>query len=904
MNHPHLDAFFRPRRIAMLGVSPNPESVGGRILSNLVGGGFPGVVYPVSPSQEAVLGIPCHRSLSALPHPPDLAILCAPAPEVPDLVRACGEAGVRGAMVVSAGFRETGAEGRALEERLRAEAARFEGMRLMGPNCLGVLVPGSGLNASFAPGLPRQGDIAFLSQSGALCAAVLDWAREERIGFSAVVSVGNALDVGFGDLIDYFGDDEGTHSIVLYLESIGNARRFMTAARAFARSKPIVAYRAGRFPRSAEAAASHTGALATGDDVYQAAFDRAGIARVFDIGEIFACTELIGRRRTPRGSRLAVVTNAGGPGVMAMDALLAAGGEPAILSEATRDALREALPPAASVANPVDVLGDARPKRLARALEIVLADKGVDAVLVILTPQAMTRATAAAEAVGRMAETSRKPLLASWLGGESMREGMRVLSGAGIATYATPEQAVRAFMTLVAYARNLETLYETPRDIPVEFPLDRREVRAEFDRLVADQGPILGEEVSKTLLSAFGIPSARPLAARSADEAVRFARHIGYPVVLKVLSPDVTHKSDLGGVVLDLWDGGAVRAAWDRIHAEAARLRPGARVEGVTVQPMIRSRGGVEMILGARKDPVFGTVILAGLGGTAAEVLRDRALGFPPLNERLARRMLESLRAWPLLRGFRGSPPLAVDALIEALIRLSYLCAEYPEVLELDVNPLLVTETGVTALDARVVLDPAARGRTVPPYDHLALHPYPEELVQKVALGEASLVLRPIRPEDEPLWMEMLGACSRDTIWARFRYAFPWTVHDVATRFCTIDYAREIALVAEHDGDGRRELVGVGRLVAGPDPTEVEYAVLVRDAWQNRGLGSLLTDACMQIARGRGYRRVVATTTPDNPRMLAVLRRRGFDLRPDPTGGTVDVEKALEPEGGAVPAAS
>jgi len=894
MNIHHLDPLFHPKRIAVIGVTPNPQSVGGKILSNLVGGGFRGVVYPVSAGSEAVLGIPCFPDVASLPKTPDLAIVCAPAAQVPDIVRACGDRGVGSLIVNSAGFREIGPEGRRLEEAVDRERSRFPSMRLLGPNCLGVIVPGAGLNASFAGGMPKDGNIAFISQSGALCSSVLDWEIGEKIGFSYFVSIGNALDVDVGDLIDYFGEDEKTKSIILYIKSITRAREFMSAARSFARSKPILAYKAGRFGASAAAAASHTGAMATEDAVYDAAFHRAGLARVFDIGDIFDCAELLGRQKIPAGPRLGIITNAGGPGVMASDALLALDGKLASLSEETMARLDECLPPIWSHGNPVDVLGDARSKRFEKAADILLADPCIDALLVILTPQAMTNPDTIAKVIGDRAQKTQKPVLAAWLGGPSMREGIRILNEAGVPSYTTPEQAVRAFMTLVSWGGNLEILYETPRDVPVEMSYDRAEIRKRFHSLIGDEGDVLPEHISKMLLEAYGIPSTTPYPAATADAAAETAARIGFPVVLKILSPDITHKSDVGGVALNLSSADAVREAFDGMMSAAKLKRPDAKIDGVTVQKMAFSGKGAEMILGFRKDPVFGAVIMAGMGGVTAELFGDRALGFPPLNERLARRMLESLKIWPLLNGFRGRPPLNVDGLIEALIRLSYLAADYPEIAELDVNPLLVGESDVLALDARIIMDRSLPSAGLKPYSHLAVRPYPEELVRNVTLKDgANITLRPIRPEDEPMWFEMLRSCSRESIYTRFRSFFHWESHRVAIRYCYIDYEREIAIVAEQEEAGEKKLLGVGRLIAEPDLREAEYAVLVTDAWQNRGLGGVLTDYCMEIARDWGIRKVTAQTTTDNQRMVSVFRSRGFAGTPDPDGSLVEVEMEM-----------
>ncbi|MBN1755831.1 bifunctional acetate--CoA ligase family protein/GNAT family N-acetyltransferase [bacterium] len=890
----NLDRIFKPRRIALIGVTPNPRSVGGIVLSNLVGSGFCGVVYPVNPTSEAVQGIPCYSSVQDLPHQPDLGIICAPAPQVPVMVKECGEAGILGLIIISAGFREIGEKGKALEDEVRVLIRQFPGMRVIGPNCLGIIVPHLSLNASFAGAMPRKGNVAFISQSGALCTSVLDWAIEEKIGFSHFVSIGNTLDVDFGDLIDYFGEDENTESIILYIESIPAARKFISAARAFARTKPIVAYKAGRFPKSAEVAASHTGALASEDQVYDAAFHRTGIARVFDIGDIFDCAELIGKHKVPRGPRLGILTNAGGPGVMATDTLLEFKGELAVLSDESIEQLNQHLPPMWSHGNPVDVLGDARSKRIAKAARIILADNGVDALLVILTPQAMTNPTSAARAIVELSESNKKPILAAWLGGSSMREGIQLLNEAAIPTYATPEQAIRAFITLVDYSRNLERLYETPKDIPVEFPLDRKALRSRFNELIKGQGDTLSENNSKKLLESYGIPVTQTEPAASWEEAVSIAEKLGYPVVLKILSPDITHKSDTGCVKLDLHDARSVHEAYEQITANAREAFPDGKIMGVTVQPMVSDKDGIEMILGIKKDPVFGTVIMVGAGGTAVELFGDRALGLPPLNERLARGMLEQLKVYPLFNGYRGKTPLNANLFIEIMIRLSYLGADYPEIKELDINPVIVGPKKVVALDARVVLDMDILGKPFKPYSHLSLRPYPEEYVITTELESGQeITLRPIKPEDEPFWFQLLESCSEESLYARFRYFFQWRTHEVASRYCFNDYDREIAIVAELEDEGQHKFLGVGRMVSDPDLESAEYAILVADAYQNKGLGSILTEYCMEIARNWGIKKIYAVTTTDNPRMVSVFKKLGFEVKVDPRSSQVEVWKKL-----------
>jgi len=891
----NLDRIFKPRRIALIGISINPKSVSGKVLRNLVGSGFRGVVYPVNATSEAVMGIPCFPTLGDLPKTPDLAVICSAASTVPGWIEACGEAGIRGIIIISAGFRETGQQGRELENQIQKLQNRYPDMRIVGPNCLGIIVPALNLNLSFAPLMPADGNIAFVSQSGALCTSVLDWAREEKIGFSTFVSLGNTLDVDFGDLIDYLGMDPNTRSMILYIESIANAKKFISAARAFARTKPIIVYKAGRYPQSAQVAASHTGAMASSDDIYDAVFQRTGIARVQGIGEIFDCVALIGRNKIPRGDRLGIVTNAGGPGVMATDALIAAGGTLARLSEKTLDSLNTFLPPMWSRQNPVDVLGDDQYKRLVKAARTVLKDPGVDAGLVILTPQAMTNITAAARAIGQLQSETSKPILASWLGGYLMDQGIRILNEHQIAAYQTPEQAIGAFMNLVSYARNLQTLYETPRDIPVEFTLDRQSIRQKFREIAKTRTPVLSEQKTKSFLQAYGIPVVLPHMSREVNEALDLAGEIGYPVVFKISSPDITHKSDAGGVKLGIRNQRQARSAYREILSTVKKRHPRASIEGITVQSMVDPPDAIELILGIKQDPTFGTVILAGAGGITAELLKDRSLGLPPLNERLARRMLEQLKIWPLLQGYRGRQPVDLDRLIEVIIRLSYLAADYPQIRELDINPLLVSGDRLIVLDARMILAEDSPRLPAEKYAHLSIRPYPEEYIAPpVSLEGKRVVFRPIRPEDEPMWLKMLASCSRESIYSRFNYLFQWNSHEVATRFCYIDYDREMAIVAEVEEENHhRELVAVGRLIADVEHETVEYAILVIDHWQNRELGTRLTQYCMKIAERWGLKRIVAQTTARNRRVIRLLRNQGFAITHDPDNSTVFAEKKI-----------
>jgi acetyltransferase len=728
-----------------------------------------------------------------------------------------------------------------------------------------------------------------------LCTSVLDWAIEKKIGFSYFISIGNTLDVDYADLIDFIGEDDKTKSIVLYIESVSQVRKFMTAARSFARTKPIVVYKAGRFPESAKVAASHTGAMAAEDAIYDAAFKRVGITRVFDIGDIFDVVELISRNKIPKGPRLGIVTNAGGPGVMATDALIAEDGILAELSEDTYNKLNESLPAYWSKSNPVDVLGDANSKRIAKATQILFDDKSIDAVLVILTPQAMTNPTAVASELNKIAEGCKKPLLAAFLGGEKMREGVRLLNDKGIPVYSTPEQAIRAFMKLVAYARNLEILYETPKDINVNFSPDRNKLRESFNQLISEKTNILSEDLSKSVLETYGIKTSRPVKVSNADELKDIAEKIGYPLVMKIDSPDISHKTDVGGVILNIEDYEILSASYKRMLTSVKEKMPSARISGVTLQQMVKVKDSVELILGIKRDDTFGTVIMVGMGGTGAELFKDRVIGFPPLNESLAYQMLESLKIFPLLKGYRGSKPVNMEILIETLIRLSYLAADYPEIVELDINPLLVYGEGATALDARVVVDKSLSTNDKHSYNHLAIKPYPEEYVKKIKLSDGKdIIFRPIKPEDEPLWTELLASCSKESIYSRFRYFFQWDSHEVAARYCYIDYDREIAIVAELIENDVRKLVGVGRLIADPDHETVEYAILILDTFQNKDLGGLLTDYCFEIAKKWGLKKIVAQTTADNKRMIAVFEKRGFEIEMDPMTSLVEVSKPLD----------
>lgn len=889
-----LDAIFKPRAVAVIGASEAPQSVGRAILANLIGNPFGGAVFPVNPRHRYVLGIQTYPTIAAVPERVDLAVIATPAPTVPGVIAECVAAGVRGAIIVSAGFKERGPEGAALEARILDEARRGR-MRLIGPNCVGAMIPTTGLNATFATTIARPGNVAFLSQSGALCTAILDWSLREQVGFSAFVSTGSMLDVGWGDLIDYLGNDPKTQSIILYMESIGDARAFLSAAREVARTKPIIAIKGGRTAAAARAAASHTGALTGSDEVLDVAFRRVGVLRVNSIAEVFAMAESLAKQPRPRGPRLTVVTNAGGPGVLATDALLQNGGALAELTPATIEALNDALPEHWSHANPIDIIGDADPQRFARAIEIAIKDPGTDGLLVMLTPQAMSDPTRTAELIAPFARGSNKPILASFMGGGQVDTGEALLARAGIPTFQYPDTAATIFGYMWRYTDNLRALYETPV-LPAASD-DSGDGRAQAEALLrgvrAAGRTLLTEPESKALLATYGLPTVETRVAGDEEGAVAAAGALGYPVVLKLHSETITHKTDVGGVYLDLADAAAVRAAFRGIAASVRERAGEGHFLGVTVQPMVRLRG-YELIVGSSIDAQFGPVLLVGTGGQLVEVFRDRALGLPPLNSTLARRMLERTRIFAALQGVRGRAPVDLAALEALLVRFSQLIAEQPLIAELDINPLLAAPEGLLALDARVVLhDPALPEEGLP---RPVIRPYPAQYASSwtTKTGEAVLI-RPIRPEDEPLLVQFHQTLSERSVY--FRYFHMMTLHHRTshvrlTRMCFIDYAREMALVVERrdPATGQPEIMAVGRLSRTPGTAEpeAEFAILVNDRYQRQGLGGELLRRLIQVGRDEGLRRITAEILPENRGMQRVAEQQGFTLKADYQNGVVE----------------
>ena len=874
-----LDVIFRPKSIVVIGATDRQGSVGRTVVENLVKGGFAGTLCGVNPHRREVCGVPTYPALADAPGKLDLAVIVTPAATVPGVIRECGAAGVGGAVIISAGFKEIGAAGAQLEQEALAEARRGK-VRLIGPNCLGVMNPFAKLNATFAQSMALEGSVALLSQSGALCTAILDWSLRENVGFSAFVSTGSMLDVGWGDLIDYFGDDPHTRSLLLYMESIGNPRAFLSAAREVARAKPIIVIKAGRTAAAAKAAASHTGALTGSDDVLDAAFRRCGVLRVDRIAELFEMADVLGKQPRPRGRRLAIVTNAGGPGVLATDALLGAGGELATLSSTTLDALNARLPAHWSHGNPVDILGDADPLRFGDAIEMVVRDPNCDGLLAILAPQGMTDPERSAEQFAARVKQAAIPVLASWMGGTSVEPGVELLSRAGIPTFEYPDFAARVFTYLWQYAENLRALNETPTlPASAEAQLDRPRA-AELLRAAADAGrTLLTEWESKQLLAAYGIPVVPTEIARDADEAVAHAGRIGYPVVVKLHSETITHKTDVGGVRLNLATPEAVRSAFAEIRAALEQRGAAAAFGGVTVQPMIR-REGYELILGSSPDPQFGPVLLFGAGGELVEVFRDRSLALPPLTTTLARRLMERTHIYRALQGVRGRKPVDLGALELLLVRFSQMVAEQRRIKEVDINPLLVSPDGCLALDARVVLYEAALPDAELPA--LAIRPYPAQYVSSFTTRDgATIRIRPIRPEDEPKMVRFHEKLSEETVHMRYLQNLKLdrrVAHERLTRICFIDYDREMALVAECAQGESEEIVAVARFSKAHGRDDAEVAMLVQDDFQRRGLGGALLQRLVEVAREEKVVRLVAFMLAENLGMQRIAAKAGFLL--------------------------
>ena len=879
MNSHYLAALFEPRSVALVGATGDAHKVGGRILENLIAGGFAGELFAVNPKYSSVRGIPCVASIDKLPRPVDLAVIATPAPTVPALIEQCGRAGIRAAVVITAGFHEAGAEGALLEREL-LKAARHHGVRLLGPNCIGLMRPPLGLNATFASGKALAGSLALVSQSGAVCTAMLDWATPNGVGFSSVISLGGSSDLDFGEVIDYLAADAKTEHILLYLEGVRDGRRLVGSLRAAARVKPVILMKVGRHPAGSRAAVSHTGAIVGRDDIFDAVVRRTGVVRVASMRELVAAAQALSAHVQPQGERLAIVTNGGGPGVMAADRAGDLGIPLATLSAKTVAALEPALPANWSHGNPVDLIGDAGPERYRAAVAACLADPGVDGVVAILTPQAMTRPQDAAAAVIEAARGAAKPVLASWMGEASVGAARSQLREAGIPAFSGPEMAVETFALLAAFYRNQQLLMQAPGPLAASQPPDIAAARALVRAALAQGRHVLSATQSKALLAAFHIPVAHSVVVGSEDEAAGAAAVVRFPVAMKIESPDITHKSDVGGVRLGLTNAQAVRRAYREMVAEVARHCPAARLNGVSIEPMVSSAHARELMAGIVRDPIFGPALTFGAGGIAIEVLKDRAVALPPLNEILVEDMIRGTRVARMLGPFRNMPGIDQRALGAVLLRVSEIACELPEIEELDINPLVADEKGVVAVDARVVLRPVAAARG--PYAHLAIHPYPAELARELRLADgARVMLRPMRPEDAGLETDFIAGLSRQSMRLRFMSALASLTPAMLARFTQVDYDREMALVAIHAANGREREIGVCRYATLPDGTSCEFAIVVADAWQGRGLGARMMRALIEVARSRGLREMTGFVLADNARMLGLCQSLGFTLAAD-----------------------
>lgn len=848
-----INLFFNPKSVVLFGANERAGTVGQTTLENLLSSKDKHKIYIISPNHDQLGETKTFPNLSALPEVPELAVVATAAETVPDIVEDCGKIGTKAVIVISAGFKEAGEKGKEREAKI-VEHARKYGMRIMGPNCLGAIRPISGLNATFARKMPKPGKIAFLSQSGALGTSVLDWAVSRDIGFSAFVSLGSMLDIDFGDLIDFFGEDPQTKSIIIYLESFGstlaNSRKFMSAVRGFARNKPIIVIKPGKYQESIQAAKSHTGAMVGEDSYYDAVFDRAGVVRVEEIGDLFNCASILDTAVLPKGQNLAIVTNAGGPAVLATDALIGRGGKLAPLSKETMDVLNQSLPAYWSKSNPIDILGDASVERYVSAIEATLKDPAVHGLVIIYTPQGVANAVDLAKTISKIAKKSTKPILTAMMGSKEVEKARQVFYDNKVPTYEFPEEAIRTYLYMYHYARNLDNLYEAPEEVPLDVGTPKNHLKLLIRNAALAGKLVLSEDDSKKFLNTYRINVTTSHLAGDESAVANAAAYVGYPVVMKIQSPDISHKSDVAGVRLDLRTPEDVKKAFREMMDTVKQRNPQARIEGVTIQPMIVDYS-YELIMGCKKDPTLGPVIIFGQGGTETEFYKDIAIGLPPLNQRLARLLIERTNMYGMLsKGFRRKPPANLHLLDEALIRLSNMVVDFPEIKELDINPLVVTGDKVVALDARIVIDDEVVKNGVNEFSHLIISPYPTRYIQPWLCRDGrAVLLRPIRPEDEPLEHQLIAGLSPESSRFRFFYIIKDISHDMLSRFCNIDYSREIAIIAEYTSGGKRRNVGVGRLIIQPGGDTGEFATLVADDFQAVGLGHKLTDMLIGIAQ-------------------------------------------------------
>ncbi len=888
MSIENMEKIFRPRNIAVVGASSREGSVGHAIFRNLILGGFKGSVFPVNDRHRTVLNEPAYKSVKAIPQKVDLAVVATPIASAPSVIRDCAAAGVSGAVIISTGGKETGKTGLDLESVIRDEA-RKGGIRIVGPNCLGIYSAECAMNAHFASHIPLGGTMAFISQSGAICTSVLDLAVKERIGFKYFVSLGSMVDVEFGDMIDYLGADPDVSSIMMYVENLTRFRNFMSAARAVSRIKPIIALKAGRTRAGSRAASSHTGAMTGEDAVYDAAFKRAGVIRVQTFEELFDCAELLAKKPKISKQGLAVITNAGGMGVMAVDAMSDYDIAPANLSQQTVETLNTFLPAHWSHANPVDILGDADPERYRKTVETCMAAPEVKALLILLSPVAMTRPSDIAEAVIQVVKDKPFPVFTAFIGGFDVEIGRELFNQAGIPTFDSPERAIRAYMNLNRYSRNLELLQEIPAGLDVKLDFRKKELETVLAYHLESESPMLTEKESKHILALYGIPVNPVESAAYEEEAVQKGEAMGFPLVMKIDSRNISHKSDVGGVILNITNADEVRRAYKAIMQGVAEKRPDAKLKGVTLQPMLE-KPPCELILGARRDRDFGPVIMFGLGGVMTEIMSDRAIALPPLNRLLARRLMEETKIMRVLQGYRGMKPVNLQLLEEIIIRLSHLVSDYSEIEELDINPLFADGDLILAADARIRVSEA---RVRAPY-HLVISPYPNQYEDRVLIKSGdSLFIRPIRPEDAPHLIRLFEGLSPRAVYHRFFSPLKQLPPSMLARFTQIDYDRSMALSAFLQENGVEHMVGVARFIGDTNPRCVEFAVMIEDGWQGKGIGAELMNRLIAIARERGVKTIRGIVLAENTQMLALGKKMGFDIQPAPDAGCYELKTEL-----------
>ena len=892
MGKHYLNPLFAPKSVAVFGASERPDAVGQIVFKNMLDSGFQGTLYPINPKSPQVQGKQAYASIAEIGEPVELVVIATPPKTVPGIIEECGLHGVKAAVIITAGFGEAGPSGVALEKQL-VEAARRYGIRLVGPNCLGIMRPSIGLNATFNKGGANSGNIAFVSQSGALCTAILDWAQSNDVGFSSVVSMGSSTDVDFGEILDYLVSDANTHSILMYIEGIRNSRSFMSAIRAAARIKPVILVKVGRHAAGSKAAMSHTASLVGADDVFDAAVSRAGVVRVQTITQLFTAAKALSCGFRPVGNRLAIVTNGGGPGVMATDRAADLGLAIATLSDSTIEYLNEYLPPNWPHANPVDIIGDAQADRYHHAVKACLEDDNVDGVLAILTPQAMTKPLESAQALIDLTNTHSKPLLTCWMGEAQVAEARDAFTQAHRPHFRTPEPAVEVFSHLSAYYRNQKLLMQMPGPVAHHVAPDVESAKLIIEGAMQEHRKVLTEMESKALLSAFHIPVAKTMVAHSPNEALLIAQQLGFPVAMKVNSHDITHKSDAGGVMLNLGNAHEVRAAYQHIHDNIKRNRPNAKMDGISIEPMIVKASGRELMIGVTSDPVFGPVITFGAGGTAVEIMGDRAVALPPLNSFLVKDLIQGTRISKMLGAFRNMPPADMEALEDVLLRVSEMVCELPLLKEMDINPLILDEHGALAADARVVVE--FRQPTADRYSHMAIYPYPAQLVSQWQLADGTdITIRPIRPEDAELVQAFVYGLSEESKYFRFMNSMQELTETMLVRFTQIDYSREMALVAVTLEQDQEIELGVARYAMNPDGDSCEFALVVADNITGKGLGQKLMVSLMEAARASGLKTIEGEVLKNNHNMLKLINRLGFSSETSENDqGIIKVSKAL-----------